>query len=259
MGSGDRASRLRPQRRLLGMDMSNPNSATAQSRQSRRIFILGATGGIGRSLIGQALERGHEVTAVVRSPDKLGALRERVQVVQGDPRNADQLRAALPGHDAVFSALGPPGPGRTTIHRDCARSTIAAMQETGVRRLLIISAAVLFEDHRLLFWLVRKTFLRNVAEDASGMERMVMASGLDWTIARPPSLTTGPFTGSYEVADDRMPRGRLSISRADVAHFLLDELAANAHVRRVVGMASVQAKRADGRERLETHGRRALG
>jgi len=245
------------------MDMSNQNDVQndviAQSKPFRRIFILGATGGIGRSLIDQALDRGHEGTAFVRSPDKLGARRERISVVQGDPRNVDQLRAALPGHDAVFSALGPPGPGRTTIHRDCARSTIAAMQDTGVRRLLIISAAVLFEDHGLLFWLVRKTFLRNVAEDASGMERMVKASGLDWTVARPPSLTTGPFTGSYEVADDRMPRGRLSISRADVAHFLLDELAANAHVGRIVGMASVKAKPAADRGRLEGHGRRALG
>src|SRR5438477_68978 len=84
-------------------------------RTSMRLFILGATGGTGRALIDQALERGHRVTAFVRSPQKLGGPREGVTVLQGDPRSVDELRAALPEHDAVLSALGPPGPGPTTI------------------------------------------------------------------------------------------------------------------------------------------------
>jgi uncharacterized protein YbjT (DUF2867 family) len=88
-----------------------------------RLLILGATGGTGRALVGQARERGHEVTAFVRAPQKLGPLADRVTVRQGDPRSVVELRAALPGHDAVVSALGPPGPGRTTILRAGARST----------------------------------------------------------------------------------------------------------------------------------------
>jgi putative NADH-flavin reductase len=100
-----------------------------------RLFILGATGGIGRALIRQAIERGHTATAFVRSPEKLGAPPRGLTVRKGDPRSLGELRAALPGHDAVLSALGPPGPGPTTIHRDCARSTVAAMQAAGVRSL----------------------------------------------------------------------------------------------------------------------------
>ena len=68
-----------------------------------RVFILGATGGTGRALVDQAQRRGHIVTAFVRSPEKLAPLRDRVAVVRGDPRNVDELRAALPGHDAVLS------------------------------------------------------------------------------------------------------------------------------------------------------------
>jgi putative NADH-flavin reductase len=160
-------------------------------------------------------------------------------VIQGDPRNVDELRAALPGHDAVLSALGPPGIGPTTIVGDCARSTVAAMKATGVRRLLVVGVAVLFEGGGLLPAIARRTFLRNVATDSAEMERVVGASGLDWTIARPPRLTNGSLTRAYGVAEGRMPRdARLTISRADVAHFLLEELEHRAHVHRIVGLAS---------------------
>ena len=209
---------------------------------SSRLFILGATGGIGRALIEQATQRGYLVTAFVRSPQKLGDLRDRVTVRQGDPRSADEIAAALPGHDAIFSALGPPGPGPTTILGDGARSTVAAMQSSGVRRLLVVSAAVLFDDAGVLAAILRRTLLRNVAKDAAELERVVMSSGLEWTIARPPRLTNGPLTARYGVADDRLPDDTgLTISRADVAHFLLHELEADAHVHRIVGVAALKA------------------
>jgi len=206
-----------------------------------RLFILGATGGTGRALIGQALERGHHVTAFVRSPEKLGSPRDGLTVLQGDPRSVDELRAALPDQDAVLSALGPPGPAPTTIVGDAARSTVTAMKAAGVRRLLVVGVAVLFEHQGLLSAFLRRTLLRNVAKDSADMERIVMASGLDWTIVRPPRLTNGRLTRHYGVADDRLPRGaRLTVSRADVAHFLLEELEHRAHIHRIVGMASVK-------------------
>lgn len=80
-----------------------------RGREPLRVFILGATGGTGRALVDQAQKRGHIVTAFVRSPEKLAPLRDRIGVLRGDPRNVDELHAALPGHDAVLSALGPPG------------------------------------------------------------------------------------------------------------------------------------------------------
>jgi putative NADH-flavin reductase len=78
------------------------------TKTSMRLFMLGATGGIGRQLVDQALERHHKVTAFVRSPQKLGAARDGLTVIQGDVRNADAMSEALAGHDAVLSALGPP-------------------------------------------------------------------------------------------------------------------------------------------------------
>ncbi len=213
-----------------------------RGREPLRVFILGATGGTGRALVDQAQKRGHIVTAFVRSPEKLAPLRDRIGVLRGDPRNVDELHAALPGHDAVLSALGPPGLGATTLVGDCARSTVASMQANGVRRLLVVGVAVLFENDGILSAIARRTFLRNVARDSAEMERIVSASGLDWTIARPPRLTNGGLTGAYGVADGRLPpSARLTISRADVADFLLDELEHPAHVHRIVGVASVKA------------------
>ena len=164
-----------------------------------RLLILGATGGTGLALIRQARERGHQITAFVRSPHKLGALADRVAVRQGDARSVTELRAVLPGHDAVLSALGPPGPGRTTILRAGARSIVEAMRADGVRRLIVVSAAILFDDLGFLGSLLRRTLLKNVAEDSAEMERIVTVSGLDWTIARPPRLTNGALTGRYRV------------------------------------------------------------
>ena len=118
------------------------------------------------------------------------------------------------------------------------------MQATGLRRLLVVGVALLFENDGLLNAIARRTFLRNVAKDSAAMERIVAASGLDWTVARPPRLTNGPLTRSYGVATGEMPPdARLTISRADVADFLIDEVEHPGYVRKIVGIASVPAAR----------------
>src|SRR5689334_10058504 len=105
------------------------------------LFIVGATGGTGRALVAQAVARGHRVTAFVRSPGKLGAPPTGVTVVQGDPRSAAELGAAMKGCDVVISALGPPIPSlrRTTILGEGAKATTTAMTAAGLGRLLIVS------------------------------------------------------------------------------------------------------------------------
>lgn len=210
------------------------------TRTSKRLFILGTTGGIGRQLVNQALERRHLVTAFVRSPEKLGARRDGLTVIQGDVRDPDAMSAALRGHDAILSTLGPPGPLRNTITSDSARAIVAAMQTTGMRRLVVVGVAALFLDIGMFGRLLRNTLLRNVADDSAEMERIVKATRLDWTIVRPPRLTNGPRTEYYGVAVDHLPKGaggNATVSRADVAHFMLDELEQPEHVRQVVGIA----------------------
>jgi putative NADH-flavin reductase len=221
----------------------------------KRLLVLGATGGTGKALVDQALERGHSVTAFVRSPHKINADRSGLTVVSGNPRDESALAAVMPGHDAVLSALGPPGPGKTTIVADGARATVAAMKSNGVARLLVVGVAVLFEDIGILGTILRRTLARNVASDSAEMDRMVRASDLVWTIVRPPRLTNGPLTGQYEVADDHLPSrggGAATISRADGAHFLLEELERGAHRGRIVGVAYAPARLHEMRHRPQT-------
>jgi putative NADH-flavin reductase len=216
-----------------------------------RLFVIGATGGIGRQLVEQALERGHLVTAFVRAPEKLGAPREGLTVLRGDPLDPKALSAALSGHDAVLSALGAPGPGRSTVTGDGARAAVAAMQAAGVWRLLVVGVALLFEDAGWIGAVFRKTLLRNVAHDHAEMERIVKASGLEWTIVRPPRLTNGALTQRYGVTAERLPPGAgriATVSRADVAHFLLDEVERPAHERHVVGIADTKISRKEHKE-----------
>jgi putative NADH-flavin reductase len=209
--------------------------------KTMRLLILGATGGTGRELVEQGLARRHRITALVRSPERLGEPRPGLTVLPGDPLGSDAIVAALPGHDAVLSTIGPPGPGRTTVARDSARAIVTAMKATGARRLLVVSVGVLFDDAGLLGAALRKTFMRGIADDAAEMERTVEASDLEWTIVRPPRLTNGPCTERYAVRAGSLPVGAgglATIRRSDLAHFMLDEAARSTHLRQIVGIAA---------------------
>jgi putative NADH-flavin reductase len=202
-----------------------------------RLFVLGATGGIGRQLVQQGLSRHHQVTAFVRSPQKMAVGPENLRVISGDVRNEEQLRNALPGHDAILSSLGHRRGGPATLLSASARSVIAAMKDTDLRRILVVSVAFLFPESGLPGAILRNIVLRANGADSKGMERIVAEGGLDWTVVRPPRLTNGPRTERYRVEDSHLPPRGSVISRADVAHFMLDEAERGAHIRQIVGVA----------------------
>jgi uncharacterized protein YbjT (DUF2867 family) len=201
-----------------------------------RLFLLGATGHVGRELVDLGLARGHQVTAFVRSPAKIQ--RTDVYIVAGDPRSADELAAALPGHDAVLSSLGvrPPGAFRPhTLVGDAAVSTVAAMARAGVRRLGLVSAAVLFplRGARYAFF---RWVLKHIARDLAAAEDAVRASGLEWTIARPPRLVTRA-DDAYRSEAGGLPMPPRTMSFRATAAFLLDAVEQRAHVGEIVGLA----------------------
>jgi putative NADH-flavin reductase len=105
-----------------------------------KLTIVAATGGIGRQLLEQALAAGHEVTAVVRNPNKLS---REVRTVTADLTAADPaaLQSAVAGADAVLSGLGPRSNAEAGITWRGTRAIVAAMQATGVRRIVAVSAA----------------------------------------------------------------------------------------------------------------------
>jgi len=202
-----------------------------------KLFILGATGGIGRHLLSLALERGHQVTAYVRAPQKIAITHERLKVVPGDVFDAGRMAPALADHDAVLSAFGPLTIRSSTLRRQFGRTLATALRAGGVRRAQVVSAAFLFPGLGLGAAILKATLFRQMIPDMAGMEAEACQPDLDWTIVRPPRLTNGPARHEYRVTDGTLPKGGFYISRADVAHFMIGEAEHPAHLKQIVGVA----------------------
>ncbi|GGV36407.1 NADH-flavin reductase [Kitasatospora herbaricolor] len=220
-----------------------------------KIVILAATGGIGRELLDQALAAGHEVTVVVRNPDRLS---RPVRAVRADLAAADPgaLEGAVAGADAVLSGLGARSSAEAGVAWRGTRAITAAMTATGVRRIVVVSAAPIgtvaspgrpnpprrdpgdgFLMSRLGTPIVRAALRKHYA-DLARMEDVLRAGTLDWTVVRPPRLTDKPLTADYRTAYDRNIRGGAFASRADVAHLMLRVLGEPESVGHTVGIAN---------------------
>lgn len=209
-----------------------------------RITVFGATGGIGQEILGQAIAAGHEVTAVVRDPDRLPASLDRAAlhaVVRLDDPSA--VRAAVAGRDAVLSGLGSRGRKANGVAERLTGKILTAMEAEGVRRLVAVSAAPVGpepEDEPLVDRLLRKgigAVLTELYADLARMEAALARSATDWTAVRPPRLTDGPRTGVYRRVVGGTPRSGRSISRADAAHAMLALTDDPAAVKQGVGIA----------------------
>jgi putative NADH-flavin reductase len=200
------------------------------------LFVLGATGGIGRLVLDHALARGHSVTAFVRSPQKIALQNERLQLHKGDPLNAEELVARLPGHDAVISSLG--SSKQSTLLQDSAKAIVSSMKRANVHRILVVSVGFLFPETGLPGALLRNLILKSTGKDAAAMESILMREPLEWTVVRPPRLTNAKASGKYRMMDGHMPKRGFTIPRADVADFLLNEVEAPAHVHQIVGVCT---------------------
>lgn len=201
-----------------------------------RLFVIGATGRTGRELLELGRQRGHQITAFVRSPQKLTPA-DWLTILPGDPLRARDLAAAMRNHDAVISSIGPHTREAfrpSTLMTDCARATIEGMRAAGVSRLAIVSAAVLFPAKGLYYDFFR-WLLRHHARDLRSMEELVRASHLRWTIARPPRLTQTPET-AFRTLDGALPPGSKAVSYRAVASFLLAVVEQRTHVGEIVGL-----------------------
>jgi len=202
-----------------------------------KILVLGATGGTGRLIVREALARGYDVTALVRSPET-GKDLKGARLIVGDARDDTALREALKGQDAVVSALGTPAsPFRdVTLLSTATRTLVRAMKAAHVSRLVCITGmgagdsaghgGVLFD--RLIFPLL----LRKVYADKNRQEAIVSDSGLDWVLVRPAVLNDKPGRDTVRALTDLSDFHGGTIARDDVAKFVLDQLRDDAWLHR---------------------------
>ncbi|MFJ4711262.1 NAD(P)-dependent oxidoreductase [Streptomyces sp. NPDC088785] len=208
-----------------------------------KLTVLGATGGIGREIVRQALAAGHEVTAVVRDPARLAVTGEHLEVVRDDLSDAGSLRPAVAGRDAVLSGLGARRRSDAGIATTLTRTVLRAMEAAGTRRLLVVSAAPVGpmpENSPLADRIGGKivgALLKDIYRDLTAMEAELARSATDWTSVRPPRLQNKPVTGAYRTVVGGFPRAGRFAGRADVAHAMLAMVDDPATVKQAVGVA----------------------
>ncbi|MFH1001042.1 MAG: SDR family oxidoreductase [Bacteroidota bacterium] len=209
-----------------------------------KIFLIGATGKTGKELIKQGLEQGHSVTALVRNPDNLKIRNPKLFIVKGNVLKSESFENAVKGHDAVLSALGhkkffiP-----SNILSVGTRNVIDAMYKSNIKRFICITSLGV-NDSRFKLGLYYTLFtipfiLLFYFLDKSKQEKIIMNSGLDWTIIRPGQLTNGKKRTNYRYGSSvgsyiltKM------ISRANVAHFMLSQLENQTYIKKTVGITN---------------------
>ena len=203
------------------------------------VLVFGASGATGREIVKQALARGHSVGAFVRKPDSFGITHARLALVAGDVTEPVLVERAVLGRQAIVSALG----SGNSLRSDAAlidgiRNIVRAMQHVGVRRLVYMSMLGVGDSGKQLGlidrFIVVPLLLRNVLADHATKEALIQRSTLDWVVVRPPRLTNGPYTGRCRSGEDvKGPTLLASISRADVAGFMVEQLEDDRYVRRM--------------------------
>ena len=201
-----------------------------------KVAIFGSTGQVGRHLVERALKRNWDVVAFARSPSKLGELRDRVEVVEGDVQDADRVDRAVEGTEAVLSAVGHTSTSEGDVLTVTADHLLDAMRRHDVDRLVtLVGAGVETEKdpssfgrtvmHTLMQWVVGE-----MLEDAQRHADRIRASDQEWVVVRPPRLSNDPYSGDWRAG--YLQLGPLdSMSRADLAEFMLQQVESDEWVR----------------------------
>jgi putative NADH-flavin reductase len=194
-----------------------------------KVLIIGATGRTGRILLEKALEQGHQVTALARNPSAVAPREYRPRVL--DP---EALEAAVAGQDAVLSALGTRSTKPTTLFSASTANLVDAMKKHGVRRMVCLTGVGVGDSKGHVGFLYDRVFLplvlRNQYEDKERQEEILRGSGLEWVIVRPARVTNKRATGEYQVFLSGDSYKATTISREDVADFMLAQLTEDRYV-----------------------------
>lgn len=209
-----------------------------------KLVIFGANGPVGKILTGLALSEGHEISAVTRHPDTFPIRHDRLALLSGDVFNAGDVARAVKGHEAVLSLFGVPYTLKpVSVYSQGTANILEAMRESGLRRLVCCTSGGTNPHYDraegIVFGLIIKPWIgRTLYADMRRMEEIVMASDLDWTIARPAQLVDGQAVSAYRVAEKYLIPGMTKTARIDLADFMLKEAVSPRHVRKAVAVAT---------------------
>ena len=201
------------------------------------ILIFGASGAAGKELVKQALEQGHFVTAFVRNPSKLKITNNNLKVLHGFIDDRLAVENAIKGQRAVLSALGASSPFKfDQLVVDGISNIVEGMQKSGVKRFIYLSFIGVHESRKDAPFFIRHVASKILKTEIAGheaKENIIKQSHLDWTIVRPPGLTNGLKKGIYRQGEDLKSSAFMAtISRADVADFMLSQINDRSFIRK---------------------------
>jgi putative NADH-flavin reductase len=218
----------------------SPKQHRTGQETGMKVLVVGAAGRTGRAVVQQAQEAGHEVTAFVHAEGGYAAPGVTVRV--GEAGNRSAMAAAITGQEAVIDTVGGKKPyRRTTLEASAAEAIIDAMKGAHVRRLIVTSSLGVGdsrENATFFFRILQASFLRGSSVDKAKMEEEVQASDLDWVIIRPAALSQKPATGDVRIFTADKGGLAHTISRSDLASFLVAQLVSDHHLRQAVTIAS---------------------
>ena len=205
-----------------------------------KLALIGASGFVGAAVLQEALDRGHQVTGIVRDLAKLPQ-HPALSAVAGDAYSADALAAQLRGHDAVIHAFNP-GWGTADIRErfiQGSQAIIAASKQAGVQRLLVVGGAGSLYVAPGLQLIDTPDFPAEYKEGAEGARQTLnllqTETSLDWSFISPPALLQpGARSGQFRLGGDQLLMNGdvpADISVADLAAAILDELERPQHLR----------------------------
>lgn len=192
-----------------------------------KIAVIGATGPTGQLFVQQALAKGHHVTALVRSPEKLGLTDPKLTLVVGNVYQTEDVAKTVIGQDAVFIALGTgKKASQSSIRADGTRQVVQTLAAAGEKpKLVVLSSLGVGESKKqyAFFWNGLLWFmLRHAFRDHTHQEAVVRASGLRWAILRPTFMNDKAGQGSPKATPaPQSVKIRASVPRADVAAYAL--------------------------------------
>jgi putative NADH-flavin reductase len=203
-----------------------------------KVLVLGATGGVGRHILQLGTQRGHELTALVRKPEKLKSWESRVRTIKGGALDKDTVDQAVRGQEASIYAIGVKTIGRTTLFSESTRILIDAMERNKVKRLVCITGVGAGETKGhggfLYDWIFYPLITKRLYEDKEVQETLIQKSSLDWVIVRPAVFREGTPSGKLEAITEVGGVTLTRVSRVEVAGFVLEQLTDNRYLRKAV-------------------------
>ena len=202
----------------------------------KKILLFGATGRTGQLVLEYALSKGYEVTALVRSPEKVTVKSDRLTIFKGLPSNLHDVREAMRGCNAVVSTLsGLPESDIITfkkikpshIMETTIRNAIQCMYESGIKDIVILSSLAVGDSYPYAPWYMRLgiklTNLKISFADHNAQEQLLQKSSLDWVSVRPVGLNNHDELKKLDVSYSKKAAAS-TISRKQVAKFIIDSL-----------------------------------